>query len=77
MNKTEAIRKALEQSFWSKYPQLNAEQDYAFKDLFPQLNQTDYVVTFWHLVESNELPLIPVIPLQSHGSITRVALDYS
>ena len=76
MNKINAMKKALEQAFWVNYPHLDEKQDYEFEDLFTQMDPTVYSEIFWQLVESNELPLIPVIPLQNNGVVTKVALDY-
>ena len=76
MNKINSMKRALEQAFWANYPTLNEQRDYGFEDLFSQLDPTVYSEIFWQLVQSNELPLIPVIPLQNNGVVNRVALDY-
>lgn len=76
MYKINATKKALEQAFWVKYPHLDEKLDYEFEDLFPQLDSTVYTESFWQLVQLNELPLIPVIPLQNNRVVNRVALDY-
>ena len=76
MNKIEAQMKSLEQVFWVRYPSLNEEDDYTFADLFPALGYGDYKSLFWDMVEDQKLPLIPVIPAQYGGEVTRVALNH-
>jgi hypothetical protein len=76
MNKTKAMKTALEQAFWVKYPSLQNDGQYTFDELFPTIKTSIYQDVFWQLVESNELPLIPVIPLQNNGVVNQVALDY-
>lgn len=76
MTKTDAIKKTLEQAFWSIYPHLDERQDYQFEDLFPHLDSALYTDAFWQLIDSNTLPLIPVIPLQNNGTVTQYGLDY-
>ena len=76
MNKTESQMKVLEQVFWQTYPTLSDHRDYTFDDLFPMLNRDTYEQVFWGMVDSCVLPLIPVIPLQDNGVVSRFALDY-
>ena len=75
MNKTTAMHKALEQAFWTTYPTLEDGQEYTFTELFPSLGSSEYENVFWVMVDSNQLPLIPVIPTQN-SSVTRFSLDY-
>jgi hypothetical protein len=76
MNKINAVKKALEQAFWITYPSLHDSEQYTFEELFPTLKSSEYQDIFWQLVEANELPLIPVIPLENGGTVTRFALDF-
>jgi hypothetical protein len=76
MNKTESMKKALEHTFWANYSTLNERNDYTFSDLFPMMESTQYEGLFGEMVDKQELPLVPVIPLQNNGTVTRFALDF-
>ena len=76
MTKIDLMKKALEHAFLIIYPSLQDSEQYTFEELLPTLKSSEYRDIFWQLVESNELPLVPVIPIQNNGVVTRVALDY-
>ena len=83
MKKVCALEKSLAQAFWMTYPTLTESHGYSFGDLFPELvkavpyNQIDdYEKSFHSMVDSGELPLIPVIPLQGGKEVSQFALDF-
>ena len=83
MKKICALEKALAQAFWLTYPRLTESHDYSLRDLFPELVKAvphsqidDYEKSFHSMIDSGELPLIPVIPLQRGMEVSQFALDF-
>ena len=70
MKKITAIQNSIRQAFWQKYPYLGTQQGYRTEDLldafYSDLKASEkelYARQLYALVETGELPLIPIIPL--------------
>jgi len=72
MKQETAIKYSLTQEFWSIYPLLTEDQTVSFEILYANVYEhlsseesNHYKQLFFDLVQDDELPLIPIIPVDN------------